>query len=359
MKKIATIAGLFSLCSTAFGQMGVNNQTPQATMDITAKTTDGSKPEGMIAPRLSGDQIKSGDAQYTTAQRGTLLYATSAVTVASVKTANITAEGYYYFDGNVWQKVGAGGGGSDTDDWKRLGNAGTTAGTNFIGTTDNQDFVTKTNNTEAMRVTNSQKVLVGTATVPTGGTSAKVIIDNGTTNGAVQITDGTEGTGKVLLSDANGVGRWQELAGSWSAYTYGGGKNADPDSTAPSLLDLDLGNSNISTVSGTIINGTGGNIDLTSNKIYLPYTGIYRVIVYMDFIDGTIGNSIDCNDIQLAVFDAGSSFIYYNCDVIGPKDATRKNGYMQAVFNATPDSYIEVRSVNKVQEAVISVEFIK
>ncbi|BFO67777.1 hypothetical protein [Chryseobacterium sp. KCF3-3] len=354
-KQFLPILGLF-FYSTAFGQVGVNNTSPQATMDVTAKTTDGSKPEGMIAPRLSGDQIKSGDAQYTTAQQGALIYATSAVTVASVKTANITAEGYYYFDGNVWQKVGAGGGGSDTDDWKRLGNAGTTAGTNFIGTTDNQDFVTKTNNAEAMRVTNSQQILVGTATVPTGGTSAKVIIDNGTTNGAIQIKDGTEGTGKVLVSDINGVANWQALAGSWSAYIYGGGKGADSDPTDPSLLDLDLGGFGATIAT---INGTGGNIDLANNRIYLPYTGIYRVIVYLDFYEGTVGTNSDCNDIRLSVFNSGSSSIYYNCDIVGAKDATRKNGYMQAVFSATPDSYVEVRSANAVSEGVVAVELIK
>ncbi|WNI36449.1 hypothetical protein [Chryseobacterium sp. SG20098] len=70
-------------------------------MDITPKTTDGSKPEGLLAPRLTGDQIKAGDAQYTTAQKGTIIYATAAVTSSSTKTANITAEGYYYFDGSV------------------------------------------------------------------------------------------------------------------------------------------------------------------------------------------------------------------------------------------------------------------
>ncbi|WP_294241681.1 hypothetical protein [Chryseobacterium sp. sg2396] len=66
-------------------------------MNITAKTTDGSKPEGLIPPRLTGNQIKSADSQYGTAQKGTIVYATSPVTAASTKTANITAEGYYFF----------------------------------------------------------------------------------------------------------------------------------------------------------------------------------------------------------------------------------------------------------------------
>lgn len=207
MKKNNYLVCVFMLLGTiVFGQVGINNTNPQATFDITAKTTDGSKPEGMIVPRLTGDQIKGGDTQYSVSQKGILVYALSAVTAASAKTVNITTEGYYYFDGNIWQKLRNL---SDADDWKRLGNSGTTAGTvDFIGTTDNQDFVTKTNNSEAMRVTNSGKVLVGTATVPTGGSTAKVIINNGTTNGAIQIKDGTEGANKMLVSDANGVGKW-------------------------------------------------------------------------------------------------------------------------------------------------------
>lgn len=46
--------------------------------------------------------------------------------------------------------------------WALAGNAGTVAGTNFLGTTDNVDLVVRTNNTEAIRVTNAQRVGIGT-----------------------------------------------------------------------------------------------------------------------------------------------------------------------------------------------------
>lgn len=45
------------------------------------------------------------------------------------------------------------GGGTDTTAWHITGNAGTVAGTNFIGTTDSIDWVIKTDNTERARVT--------------------------------------------------------------------------------------------------------------------------------------------------------------------------------------------------------------
>lgn len=53
---------------------------------------------------------------------------------------------------------------SASDAWKLLGNAGTTAGTNFLGTTDAQDLVIKTNNTERARVLSTGNVGIGTAT---------------------------------------------------------------------------------------------------------------------------------------------------------------------------------------------------
>ena len=90
---------------TVFAQVGINNNSPKATLDITAKTTDGSKPEGLLAPRLTGDQIQAGDAQYTAAQKGLIIYATAAPASPSGKTANMTSEGYYYFNGSTWQKI--------------------------------------------------------------------------------------------------------------------------------------------------------------------------------------------------------------------------------------------------------------
>ncbi len=101
MKNSITLAvSLLSL--TLYAQVGINNNAPKATLDITAKTTDGSKPEGLIAPRLTGDQIQAGDAQYGAAQKGSIVYATAAATSPSTKTANITTQGYYFFDGTVW-----------------------------------------------------------------------------------------------------------------------------------------------------------------------------------------------------------------------------------------------------------------
>ncbi|MBE4947332.1 hypothetical protein [Chryseobacterium culicis] len=104
IKQFLTVSAL-SLSVSIFSQVGINTSEPKATMDITAKTNDGTYPEGLIAPRLTGDQIKAADSQYNDAQKGTIIYATTAVTTSSPKTASITSPGYYYFDGNVWRNI--------------------------------------------------------------------------------------------------------------------------------------------------------------------------------------------------------------------------------------------------------------
>ena len=54
-------------------------------------------------------------------------------------------------------------------------------------------------------------VVTSTGNVGTGTTapSVKLEINNGTTNGAIKIVDGNQGAGRLLVSDANGVGTWK------------------------------------------------------------------------------------------------------------------------------------------------------
>ena len=204
-----------------FSQIGINTESPNATLDVVAKTTDGSRPEGILTPRLTGDQIQSADNQYGIAQRGTLIYATAPVTSASTKTANITSDGYYYFDGNIWQKV-----------------------VNQTNNLYNSNGILEASRTVAME----DKTLAFTSTAATGTThfqvdgntfnvdavnnriglgvdapTTKLHIDNGTTPGAIRIADGTQGEGKILVSDVNGVGTWRESSGTATVITSNAG----------------------------------------------------------------------------------------------------------------------------------------
>ncbi len=169
---------LYSLLFNA--QVGINNNSPMATLDITAKTTDGSKPEGLIAPRLTGDQIQAGDAQYGTAQKGAIIYITSIPTSPSIKTANITAEGYYYFDGTAWAKL--------NNPVNIYTSDGIIAGSSTRTVTTTGNYVNFVNG--------SNSVGIGTA-----GTQG-ILSVNGSSRGALQLNGGS-GQVNVFVDDAS------------------------------------------------------------------------------------------------------------------------------------------------------------
>ncbi|WP_050009598.1 hypothetical protein, partial [Flavobacterium sp. B17] len=87
------------------GNVGIANSNPQATLDVSA-ISGGSKPEGLIAPRLSLAALQL--YTYTSAQTGAIVYVNSASGTPAGQTANVNAVGYYYFDGSAWQKIMAG-----------------------------------------------------------------------------------------------------------------------------------------------------------------------------------------------------------------------------------------------------------
>lgn len=111
----------------ANAQVGINTPTPAGTLDVVAKTTGiaTTTPEGLIAPRLTISDLSAKTPAYGTAQTGTLIYVTNATNAEpSGQTVNITAAGYHFFDGTVWQKVTTGNGGSNiyTSDGTLLAN---------------------------------------------------------------------------------------------------------------------------------------------------------------------------------------------------------------------------------------------
>lgn len=102
----------------AFSQVGINTETPKATLDVMASPSDITKIDGFIAPRLKGSELKAKDANYDTQQTGAIVYVTEALLSSSTttKTVNVTTLGYFYFDGNIWQKM-TGGGVAGTNPW--------------------------------------------------------------------------------------------------------------------------------------------------------------------------------------------------------------------------------------------------
>jgi len=97
-------------------QIGMNTQNPKATLDVKGITADGSKPEGLLAPRLTGNVLFAASAttppQYGNDQNGAVVYVTQPADLANLtgQTIHVDAAGYYYFDAvlNTWMKFSSG-----------------------------------------------------------------------------------------------------------------------------------------------------------------------------------------------------------------------------------------------------------
>lgn len=209
-KKFLSIIIVCSTGAIATAQVGVNNSTPKATLDVTAKNRNTSTAEGLIAPRLTGDQIKAVDGQYTASQKGISLYTTAVVSKPNPKTSAITAEGYSCFDGNVWQKL--------RTNIYTVGNGLNSAGNDVnLGVTHIQPTAIF-NNGDSLKIQGSSSSTIldyyGYAEIGTVTPTAKLEIHNGNTPDALKITDGNTDNAKILVSDANGLATWKDTTGS-------------------------------------------------------------------------------------------------------------------------------------------------
>lgn len=103
---------LFLACSLASvfyfsqsGNVGINTTQPAATLDVTGEPASATKLDGIIAPRVTGEQLRA--KTYTADQTGAQVYVTTADTAPAGQTIEVTAPGYYYFDGAKWIALNA------------------------------------------------------------------------------------------------------------------------------------------------------------------------------------------------------------------------------------------------------------
>ena len=134
MKKLLVFPVLLITYLT-LGQVGIGTTSPNADalLDITSTTS------GLLLPRLAlSDTTNS--SPLSTDVAGMIVYNTAT-------TGDVTP-GFYVNDGTDWVRFGN----SSNSGWALTGNAGTTAGVNFIGTTDTQNLIIKTDNVERLRI---------------------------------------------------------------------------------------------------------------------------------------------------------------------------------------------------------------
>ncbi len=102
------------------GSAGIGTLTPNASALLDISSTS----KGLLIPRMTSTQRNA----IITPATGLLIYQTN------------NTPGFYFYNGTAWSVL------KTTAGWGLKGNAGTIAGTNFLGTTDAQPLVFKVNN---------------------------------------------------------------------------------------------------------------------------------------------------------------------------------------------------------------------
>lgn len=99
--KFLSLTLLFNVFFSS-AQVGIGTTAPNATLDVQGQPTALTVFDGIIPPRLTGEQL--GAKIYTTNQTGAVVYATAGiVNSTNPQVSNVINEGLYYFDGNKWQ----------------------------------------------------------------------------------------------------------------------------------------------------------------------------------------------------------------------------------------------------------------
>ncbi|MFY1046818.1 hypothetical protein [Chryseobacterium sp. GP-SGM7] len=99
MKNYFIIVLFFVICHNAKAQVGINTNDPKATLHIGPGVST-TVADGIIPPKLTGDELLARENRYGTDQDGAVVYVTQGRTSAtnSVKTIGVTSRGLYIFD---------------------------------------------------------------------------------------------------------------------------------------------------------------------------------------------------------------------------------------------------------------------
>lgn len=180
-------------CLLQAQNIGIN--TTGASPHASAMLDVVSNNRGLLVPRMTAAQRIAIAAPAT----GLLVFQTNA-------SAPIPANQFWYYDGTDWKPLF-----SDRVGWSIWGNAGTNAGTNFIGTTDAQHFVMKTGGSaainERMRVLSTGPVVVNRTTATTGDVFSVYATGASGAIGSLGVNaiSGYTGTGWGVTGSASGT----------------------------------------------------------------------------------------------------------------------------------------------------------
>ena len=288
---------------TGFNTTGANpNASAGVDIDFTNK--------GLLIPRV---------ALTATNLAGPITSPATSLLVYNTATAgappNNVVPGYYSWDGGKWIAFAG-------TDWSLLGNAGTTAGTNFIGTTDNIPLVIKVNNQNAGKIDNTNAnsffgYLAGNSTTGLGNTAhgfqALYTNTSGTSNTAnganALYLNSTGGHNTACGVDAlytNTAGNYNTAVGENALYNATGLNNTASGYQA--LYANTVGNYNTAegfqalyaNVAGSNATALGHNAMQYANNTSTPFTN-YNVAVGFEALRGSTTASANTGNNNTAL----------------------------------------------------------
>jgi hypothetical protein len=198
----SSILFFFSLLINA--QVGVGTINPATTLDVTAANPTGTTTavDGILIPRVTRQRAQS----MTATPTSTLIYINEVATgTATGTTVNVTAVGFYFFNGTAWERMG---GASASNDWTTTGNTGINDITNYIGTAaaTNVDVAFRRNNSPAGKISFTSTSF-GVGALTSGAASTSTAFGNSAlalnTTGAANVAVGTSALAANITSANN------------------------------------------------------------------------------------------------------------------------------------------------------------
>lgn len=306
---VTTFYLFFGTSLTAQVKIGNNPTSINANSLLELETSN----KGLLLPRI---------ALTFTSSAAPLSAHIAGMTVYNTATVNDVTPGYYYNDGVQWIKLASV---ATNNSWLLNGNAGTTAGANFLGTSDNSDLVFKRNNVQSGWL-NSNNTGFGVNSLPISTTgvrntatgfnslSANTTGYYNTANGAGSLqsnTTGFQNTALGYLSLTNNItGSSNAAIGDYSMFSnitgsynctlgslalYSNATGSDNLALGWHSMYLNTTGSNNIGIGETALqsNTTGaGNISLGISSLYANLTGANNVALgYQSLYNNKAGNN--------------------------------------------------------------------
>ncbi|MBF0577136.1 hypothetical protein [Dysgonomonas sp. GY617] len=194
----------------------------------------------------------------------------------------------------------------------------------------------------------------GSVGIGTISPTTKLDIISQTAGGAIRIVDTTQGVGKMLVSDANGVGTWASVIGSWFALLDVSWPATYQTSTTIRQL-TNFSNSAISSV-------LQGSVNMSAGTIQVPYTGRYRVTVSGHWGTNRVGN----NPYLVAPHIYVNGVSVWNGSIVGYSNGWGISPIFVSILNFTAGDIITIytdetstSNANMIDQCSLILEFIQ